>query len=120
MLSFSNPLDALRCSIKMISDFDGSDKEFPFNSCIGINRCSCLAINSDSHLDYFGLCVNVASKILDFADPGEIYFTEDFAKDEAVTNFLKEKNYTFKNINRIEIENAGEIYFRKIKIKKAP
>jgi hypothetical protein len=120
MLSFPDPLQALRCSIKLISAFDGSDVEVPLCTRISINRGSCLAVNLDTLIDYFGQTVNVASKLQTFTDSGEISLTEEFTNEPSVSGYLREKNYTFKNINRAEIKGAGEVLFSKIRIKKLP
>ncbi len=120
MLSFSNPLDALRCSIKLITVFDGSDSDVPLMTRITINRGSCLAVNLDTLIDYFGQTVNVASKLQGFTDAGEITLSEDFVNEAAVSRYLKDKNYTFKTINKADIKGAGEILYRKIRIKKLP
>ena len=120
MLSFFTPINALRCSIKLISVFDGSDNELPLTTRVSIHSGPCLAVNLDTLIDYFGKTVNVASKLLRFTDAGEICLTEDFTSESTVSAYLREKNYTFKNINRAVINGAGEILFRKIRIKKLP
>jgi hypothetical protein len=120
MLSFQNPVDALKCAIKLISVIDGSDKDVPLACRISINRGSCLAVNLNTFIDYFGQTVNVVSKLQKFTGAGEISLTESFTDDASVNNYLKSKNYSFKNIIRTEIKGAGEIIFRKIRIKKLP
>lgn len=120
MLSFHNPVDTLRCAIKLISTFDGSDKSIPLEARISINRGSCLAVNLDTLIDYFGQTVNIASKLQTFTDAGEISLTDEFVNEQSVSGYLREKNYTFKNSNSAEIKGAGEVLFRKIRIKKLP
>jgi len=120
MLSFQNPLDALKCAIKLISVFDGTDKDVPLSCRITINRGSCLAVSLNTLIDYFGQTVNVVSKLQGFTGSGEISFTETFTNETSVNDYLKSKNYSFKNISKAEIKGAGEILFRRIKIKKLP
>ena len=118
LLSFSSNLDALRCSIKLISFFNGTDKVIPVTARISLNRGPCIAVNLDKPIDYFGLTLNVTSKLINFTESGEISLTESFVEEESVSMYLKEKNYTFKNISSADIEGYGEILFRKIRIKK--
>ncbi|PKL17370.1 MAG: adenylate cyclase [Spirochaetae bacterium HGW-Spirochaetae-5] len=120
MLSFQNPVDALKCAIKLISIFDGTDKDVPLACRISINRGSCLAVNLNTLIDYFGQTVNVVSKLQKFTGPGEISITESFTDDASVNSYLRSKNYSFKNIIRADIKGAGEIIFRKIRVKKLP
>ncbi len=120
MLSFNNPLDALRCAIKLISVFDGNDSDVPLMTRISINRGSCLAVNLDTLIDYFGQTVNITSKLQGFTDAGEISFTENFINEGSVSKYLKDKNYTFNNIKSADIKGAGEVLYRKIRIKKLP
>jgi len=120
MLSFSDSTDALRCSFKLITIFNGTDKDLPLNIRISINRGTCIAVNLDTSIDYFGETVNIASKLLEYSDAGEICLTEDFVTEPGVNRYLKEKNYAFKNINRADIIGAGEILYRIIRIKKLP
>lgn len=119
VLSFNKPLDALQCSTRLISVFDGSG-EIPLSARIVINRGPCIAVNLDSPIDYFGHTVNITSRLRLFTEAGEILMTENFAGEQSVNKYLQDKKYSFKNISRMIINGADETLFRKIRVKKAP
>ncbi len=55
-----------------------------------LNSGSCLAVNLNSNIDYFGNTVNLSAKIQSTSNAGQIGFTESVANDAEVRKYLQE------------------------------
>ncbi|XDD51857.1 adenylate/guanylate cyclase domain-containing protein [Leptospira sp. WS92.C1] len=89
MAAFSSPLNSLLASIDLQNVFQISP-ENRIQIRISLHAGSCLAVNLNSNIDYFGNTVNYASKLQGIADAGEIAFSEVIFRDSEVRNHLKE------------------------------
>ncbi|HEY5038249.1 MAG TPA: DUF5939 domain-containing protein, partial [bacterium] len=76
MATFTHPLDALKAAVEMQKYFNGKNPETRLRLRITMNTGSCLAVNLNSNIDYFGNTVNLGAKIQAVAGAGEIGFTE--------------------------------------------
>ncbi len=118
ILTFSRPIDALRSSLRFVTYFDGKKDETPLKVRITINRGSCLAVNLNSSIDYFGQPVNIVAKLQSHAGGGEIAFTEEFIKVESVQEYLKNKGFNFEKNYEAQIKGAGTVRYWKITAQK--
>lgn len=57
---------------------------------VGIHKGPCIAVNLNERLDYFGSTVNVAARLPDFSQGGELIFTDEIYDDPEVQQFLEE------------------------------
>ncbi len=118
ILTFNRPIDALRSSIRFVTFFDGKKDDTPLQVRITINRGSCLAVNLNSSIDYFGQPVNIVAKLQSYADGGEIVFTEDFIQVDTVKEYLTGKGFNFSKNHTASIKGAGIVKYWKLNVKK--
>jgi class 3 adenylate cyclase len=91
MAAFADPLDALRAAVELQEYFNGKNPETRLRLRVTLNTGSCLAVNLNSAIDYFGNTVNLGAKIQSIAEAGQIGFTEDYYQTPSVRSFLKER-----------------------------
>lgn len=91
MAAFAHPVDALRAAAELQAYFNGNNPETRLRLRVTLNTGSCLAVNLNSSIDYFGNTVNLAAKIQSIANAGQIGFTEVVLNDPEVKGLLKEK-----------------------------
>lgn len=92
MASFSKPADALRAAIEMQEYFNGYNPESKLRLRITLHSGSCLAVNFNNNIDYFGNTVNFTAKIQAIAEAGQIGFTEVVFQDKEAAAVLQQKN----------------------------
>lgn len=101
MAVFFHPEQALRAYLKahelifMDEHFDNSLKLKA-----GIHHGSCVAVNLNSRIDYFGSTVNIASRLVDFASQNELMISDQALKQISLGKTLKqfENEYVVENI----------------------
>ena len=118
LLSFGEPLAALKAAAEFTTVFDGSDSAVPVEARITINRGPCLAVNLNSSIDYFGQPVNVVAKLQQYAGPGDIAVTEPFITDTAVRRYLEGKQFNFENVKPADIKGVGAVRYWTIRLRK--
>jgi class 3 adenylate cyclase len=64
-----------------------------------MNTGSCLAVNLNSNIDYFGNTVNLGAKIQAVAGAGQIGFTQSVADDSEVKKFLQESKLPVEKVD---------------------
>ena len=94
MAAFAHPLDAMKAAVEMQDYFNGKNPETRLRLRVTLNSGSCLAVNLNSNIDYFGNTVNLSAKIQSVAGAGQVGFTEGILADPEVKSYLKEKNLT--------------------------
>ncbi|HEY3474570.1 MAG TPA: DUF5939 domain-containing protein, partial [Anaerolineales bacterium] len=57
---------------------------------VGLHKGPCIVVNLNDRLDYFGSTVNMAARLPDFSQGGELVFTEEINGDPEVQQFLAE------------------------------
>ncbi len=92
MAAFVRPLDALRAAVDLQRYFNGNNPESRLRLRVTLNSGSCLAVNLNSNIDYFGNTVNFAAKIQSIADAGQIGFTESVFNENEILPYLREQN----------------------------
>ena len=55
-----------------------------------MHKGPCIFVNLNDRLDYFGSTVNIAARLPNFSQGGELIFTEDINDDPGVQEFLAE------------------------------
>ena len=90
MAAFAHPLDAMKAAVEMQKYFNGHNPETRLRLRVTLNSGSCLAVNLNSNIDYFGNTVNLSAKIQSTSNAGQIGFTQSVADDAEVKNFLGE------------------------------
>ena len=97
MAVFSVTENALKASYEMIEAFDLFNKENNIANNIfikvGIHNGSCIAVNLNDKIDYFGTVVNMAARIQGLSDGREIMISENFFNDSFAEKFLEEKKW---------------------------
>jgi len=91
MASFIKPIDALKAAIEMQEYFTENNPDSRLRLRITLHTGSCLAVNLDNKIDYFGNAVNLTAKIQAVVNAGQIGFTEQVFQDRESMAWLKEK-----------------------------
>jgi class 3 adenylate cyclase len=91
MASFNKPMDALKAAIEMQEYFNGANPDTRLRLRITLHSGSCLAVNLDSKIDYFGNAVNLTAKIQSVVNAGQIGFTEIVFHDKEAAGLLQQK-----------------------------
>jgi len=126
MAVFCNPYQALRAYLKaqkILSEDERFHNTFQLKA--GIHHGSCVAVNLNNRIDYFGSTVNIASRFVDFASENEVIISHVACSkvDSDIRQILED----FKDINIVEnIDaqlkgfNSESFQVKSIKIDKTP
>ena len=107
MAVFSNPDKAFKAFIaaqEIISKDNRFAKSLKLKA--GIHHGSCVAVNLNNKIDYFGSTVNIASRLVDSANENEIVISEDVAGNEHIQQLLEDK-YSHFNIQQEHVPLRG-------------
>lgn len=100
MAVFSNPAQALNAFVNAQRTIAG-DKRFGTSLKLkaGIHYGSCVAVNLNNRIDYFGSTVNIASRLVDLADENEVIVSKAVSENPLFRQVLNRKysNYFTKN-----------------------
>ncbi|MBV8593748.1 MAG: adenylate/guanylate cyclase domain-containing protein [Caulobacteraceae bacterium] len=115
MATFPTPDRAIRAAIRMreamrkINEARGGE-DLALN--IGLHEGPCLAVMLDDRQDYFGLSVNVASRVQGLADPTAILATKPIVDSEGVARLVESAGYaaTSKTLSLRGVSEAFEIF----------
>lgn len=124
MAVFCNPEQALKAYLRaqqMITKDDRFDNNFQLKA--GMHHGSCVAVNLNSRIDYFGSTVNIASRFVDHATENEVIVAQDTFEENDLEEILADFGNT-SNIKNISTQLKGferEAFFIKsIKIDDSP
>lgn len=96
MAVFSNPSKAFRAFVKAHKLIKKNGR---FNSSlklkVGIHHGSCVAVNLNNKIDYFGSTVNIAARLVDFADEDEIILSQSVAENTEVVRMLESSELSY-------------------------
>ncbi len=92
-LAFTNPASALRCARDIHHAFDAHNAalptEAPRTECkTGIHVCRTIAVTLNGRLDYYGTGVNLAARLCDCAEPGEIAISDEMCGAPGVADVV--------------------------------
>lgn len=96
MAVFSNPAQAFRAfanAQEIISKDKRFDKSLKLKA--GIHHGSCVAVNLNNKIDYFGSTVNIASRLVDYADANEVVISDEVSTNENVAKILRDRNFKY-------------------------
>jgi class 3 adenylate cyclase len=98
MATFSDPHSAVRSAVSMIQRLEAmrarwqtGDDQLGLK--IGLHAGPALAVNADDRLDYFGQTVNIAARVQNLAQAGEIWCTEPVFHATGVQETLVASGY---------------------------
>jgi class 3 adenylate cyclase len=90
MAAFVHPMDALKAAVELQQFFRDGNPQTRLRLRVTINTGSCLAVNLNSNIDYFGNTVNLAAKLQGIAGAGQIGFTESVLNNPEAKAYLGE------------------------------
>lgn len=79
MATFINSHDTLSAALMAMEQFPFTDasRELLINVKLGIHSGSCIAVNLNNRIDYFGTTINVASRIQELSENGELTISDE-------------------------------------------
>lgn len=89
----------------------------------GIHHGSCVAVNLNSRIDYFGSTVNIASRFVDYASENEAIISQDACEEADLENLIEdfEKDSFVKNTKtRLKGFDDESFLIKSIKIDNSP
>lgn len=102
MAVFCNPDQALKAYLRA-QEMLSRDDEFTSNMQLkaGIHHGSCVAVNLNSRIDYFGSTVNIASRFVDYASENEVIISQNTFTETDLEYLLKkyQNRSTVKNMS---------------------
>lgn len=96
MAVFSNPAQAFQAftnAQKIISKDKRFDKTLKLKA--GIHHGSCVAVNLNNKIDYFGSTVNIASRLVDYADANEAVISAEVSSNQELEKILEDRGSEF-------------------------
>ena len=96
MAVFSNPAQAFRAfanAQNIISKDKRFDKSLKLKA--GIHHGSCVAVNLNSKIDYFGSTVNMASRLVDYADENEVVISDVVSSNIDMQKILGDQRFKY-------------------------
>ncbi|HXF85265.1 MAG TPA: DUF5939 domain-containing protein [Anaerolineales bacterium] len=87
MATFRRPIEALRAVWKAQTEIAKRGEPMLWLKA-GLHKGPCIVVNLNDRLDYFGSTVNVAARLPNFSQGGELIFTEAIHDDPEVRDFL--------------------------------
>jgi class 3 adenylate cyclase len=90
MGSFSGPVDALAAAREIQRLFHDGRADTPIRVRVSLNTGSCIAVNLNSAIDYFGSTVNIAAKLQACAEAGEVSMSQAVLDSPGVRDYLDE------------------------------
>jgi len=87
MATFRHPINALRAVWNAQAKIAERSEPTLWLK-IGMHKGPCIVVNLNERLDYFGSTVNIAARLPDFSQGGELIFTEEINDDPEVREFI--------------------------------
>ncbi|WP_438026635.1 adenylate/guanylate cyclase domain-containing protein [Sorangium sp. So ce233] len=81
MAAFTDPGDALQAAFALQERFHPDREDTGLRLRLSLNMGSCLAVNLNKGIDYFGRTVNLAAKLQGFVSAGQIVFPASLRDD---------------------------------------
>ncbi|WP_138430576.1 adenylate/guanylate cyclase domain-containing protein [Fodinibius saliphilus] len=102
MAVFCKPEDAFKAYLdaqKMLSHDERFNEHLQLKA--GIHHGSCVAVNLNSRIDYFGSTVNIASRFVDLASENEVILSENTFSKSKLQSMVKKSGHisTVKSMN---------------------
>ena len=87
MATFRHPINALRAVWNAQTKIAEYGEPMLWLK-VGLHKGPCIVVNLNDRLDYFGSTVNIAARLPDFSQGGELIFTEEINDEPEVREFL--------------------------------
>jgi class 3 adenylate cyclase len=115
MAAFRSPVDAVAAAIELQRVFDG---EGPCSLRIRatLHTGSCLAVNLNTGVDYFGTTVNLAAKIQAVAGAGEVAWTQDVQDDPEVRALVQREGLRAESLDFTLADGAQTQTLHRVKV----
>src|SRR5262249_52866852 len=88
MAVFADPVDALRAARALAHRSIEGPADVLLKLRVTLNRGTCIAVNLNSGIDYFGRTVNIAAKLQACVSAGQIAFPAALREDPRVGQYL--------------------------------
>ena len=116
MAAFCEPEQALEAAIEMHRALEAASSELGIR--VSLHQGSCLAVNLNTGMDYFGSVVNEAAKLQSLADSEEIALSETLVEQEAIAGILaahelSHRRVDFKTTETSPLQSAAVVSFGK-------
>jgi class 3 adenylate cyclase len=89
MAAFQNPAAALRAVSEAQRRINANANQLLWLKA-GIHRGPCIVVNLNDRLDYFGSTVNIAARLPNLSQGGEVVFSDAIRSDPEVSTFLEQ------------------------------
>jgi class 3 adenylate cyclase len=89
MATFRHPVDALKSVWNAQAEIAKRGEPLLWLKA-GLHMGPCIVVNLNDRLDYFGSTVNIAARLPNFSQGGELVLSEAFYEDLEIRNFLAE------------------------------
>jgi len=87
MATFRHPVDALKSVWQAQAEIAKRGEPLLWLKA-GLHKGPCIVVNLNDRLDYFGSTVNIAARLPNFSQGGELVFSEAFYEDPEIRDFL--------------------------------
>ncbi|MCA9682872.1 MAG: hypothetical protein KC457_11795 [Myxococcales bacterium] len=104
MGAFSNPLDGLKASAAILRRFGPHRQDTPVRLRMSLHCGSCIAVNLNSGIDYFGSTVNLAAKLQALAEDGQIAMSGRIYQAPGVREYLEAEGAV---LTELELEHPA-------------
>ena len=91
MAAFVEPVDGVRAALSVqrdVAQFNAGHGPNAISLKFGLHLGECIAVNTNGVLDYFGTTVNVAARLQDKSQGGEIVLSAEVMADPQVSGLL--------------------------------
>ena len=109
---FPDPFTAVNVSFELketVKDlFAGRELQEEFGLRIGINQGPALIVNFNESMDVFGTTINLASRIVNFADEDSIALAPHILREKELTDHLKKQGFEIRTFQQ-DIKGIPEI-----------
>ena len=124
MAVFCKPSEAMRAYLRA-QELLAQDEQFNDDLQLkaGIHHGSCVAVNLNSRIDYFGSTVNIASRFVDYASENEVIISQNAFAQNDLNQMLEEfeNGSTVKNIStRLKGFEKESFFIKRIQIENSP
>lgn len=90
MATFSSATDAVRCGLEAQAELQKNAEKIgsELSLKVGIHAGTCLAVNLNERLDFFGGAVNTAARLLGLSQGGDVVISEEICAEIEKTNIF--------------------------------
>lgn len=115
MATFAEPLPAVQAALLMNREVTRLGLDESLRIKIGLHAGSCIAVESNDRLDYFGRTVNIAARVQGIAEAGEIVITDPIYAAAGVTEMIRAEGMQMESYCGALRGIADEMQFHRVK-----